>query len=82
MKLGREQLKDWIHRRVFTQREAAAHLRCHETFLSQILSGVRQPGLDTAIQIERLTGIPVEAWLTEGAKSVVAASAGNRKRTA
>lgn len=63
MKEGRLQLKDWIHRRVFMQREAAAYLNLDETFLSQIVNGKRQPGLKNAIEIERLTGIPVEAWV-------------------
>jgi transcriptional regulator with XRE-family HTH domain len=64
MKDGRLQLKDWIHRRVFTQREAAAHLGIDDTFLSQLVNGKRHPGLRNAIDIERLTGIPVEAWLS------------------
>lgn len=64
MKSGAEQLKDWMHRRRFLQREAAEHLGFDETFVSQLVNGRRVPGLDNAIIIERHTGIPVEAWLS------------------
>lgn len=64
MKSGAEQLKDWMHRRRFLQREAADHLGFDETFVSQLVNGRRTPGLDNAILIERETGIPVEAWLS------------------
>jgi transcriptional regulator with XRE-family HTH domain len=62
-KSGPEQLKDWCLRRGFMQREAAAHFGWHETYISHLLSGSRTPGLDNAVQIERVTGIPVEAWV-------------------
>jgi transcriptional regulator with XRE-family HTH domain len=62
MKSGPEQLKDWMHRRRFMQREVAEHLGIHFTFVCQLIAGKRSPGLDNAIKIERLTGIPVEAW--------------------
>lgn len=64
MKSGAEQLKDWMIRRRFLQREAAEHLGFDETFVSQLVNGRRTPGLDNAILIERETGIPVEAWLS------------------
>ena len=64
MKSGAEQLKDWMHRRRFLQREAADHLGFDETFVSQLVNGRRTPGLDNAVIIERETGIPVEAWLS------------------
>ena len=63
MKSGPQQLKDWMIRRKFLQRETADHLGFHETFISQLLNGARVPGLENAIHIERETGIPVEAWL-------------------
>lgn len=44
------------------QREAAEHFGWDETYVSQLVNGRRSPGLDNAILIERLTGIPVEAW--------------------
>lgn len=64
MQSGPEQLKEWMHRRQFLQREAAEHLGFDETYVSQILGRRRRPGLDNAIIIERRTGIPVEAWLS------------------
>lgn len=62
MQSGPEQLKDWMHRRRFLQREAAEYLGWHETYISQLLTGARTPGLDNAVHIERQTGIPIEAW--------------------
>lgn len=65
MKSGSEQLTDWIVRRQATQEEAAELLEIHYTLLSKYINGRRRPGLDSAIQIERKTGIPVEAWASE-----------------
>jgi transcriptional regulator with XRE-family HTH domain len=80
MQSGAEQLKDWMHRRRFLQREAGEHLGFDYTFVSQLVNGHRTPGLENAVAIERLTGIPVEAWLpTHRDKSVVAVTAGGRK---
>jgi transcriptional regulator with XRE-family HTH domain len=62
MKSGPQELRDWMHRRKFLQRETAEYLKFDETYVSQLLNGKRTPGLDNAIIIERLTGIPVEAW--------------------
>lgn len=44
------------------QRRAAAQLGFHYTTLNKFLTGYRRPGRENAIQIERGTGIPVEAW--------------------
>lgn len=51
-----------MHRRRFMQREAAEYLGWDETYVSRLLSGTRVPGLDNAIHLERMTGIPVEVW--------------------
>jgi transcriptional regulator with XRE-family HTH domain len=51
-----------MDRRMVNQRETAELLGITEAYLSQLLNNKRQPGLDNAIKIERLTGIPVEAW--------------------
>lgn len=59
---GPEQFRDWIDRRRFTQRDAAKYFGWNEAYISRILSGKHRPGLSLAIQIERATGIPVEAW--------------------
>ena len=71
MKSGPEQLKDWMHRRKFLQAEAAEYLGVHFTFVCRLVSGKRSPGLDNAVKIERLTGIPVEAWLPQPVNSPV-----------
>jgi DNA-binding transcriptional regulator YdaS (Cro superfamily) len=51
-----------MERRRFNQVDAATHIGIHTTYMSQLLSGVRSPGLGNALKIERTTGIPVEAW--------------------
>lgn len=50
-------------RRAVNQTETAQMLDTTAVFISQLLSRVRTPGLTNAVHIERLTGIPVEAWL-------------------
>jgi len=65
MKSGAEQLKDWMDRRGFNQREAASHFGWDETFVSMLCRGTRSPGLGNAVKIERETGIPVEAWMSD-----------------
>jgi len=83
MKSGPDQLRDWMHRRRFLQREAADYLGFDETFVSHLVNGKRTPGLDNAIIMERKTGIPVEAWLSDGEdKSGMAGSDDAKKRTA
>ncbi|MPZ20119.1 MAG: helix-turn-helix domain-containing protein [Luteitalea sp.] len=62
MHSGPEQFKDWLRRRGFNQADAARYLEYDQPFISQLLSGARSPGLKNAIHLERLTGIPVEAW--------------------
>lgn len=53
-----------MRKRGFTQADAARYLGWPEPFLSKLLSGSRTPQLRNAIKLERLTGIPVEAWLS------------------
>lgn len=59
-------LKAWIVRRELLQREAAELLRIDFTLLNHYLTGNRRPPLESAIKIERTTGIPVEAWVSSG----------------
>jgi transcriptional regulator with XRE-family HTH domain len=81
MHSGPDQLRDWMRRRGFTQADAARYLAVDEPYVSVLLSGKRTPGLDNAIRLERLTGIPVEAWAsTELGETVEHATAGSRKR--
>lgn len=64
MQSGPEQLKDWIERRGFNQRLAAAFLGWDESIISNMLTGKRGIGLENAVYLERMTGIPVEAWVS------------------
>jgi hypothetical protein len=85
MESGRGQLRDWINRRFpkssRRQRDAAEYLLMDETFLTKLLTGVRQPGLTNAVKIERHTGIPIEAWMSsELDESEPAVAAKGRKR--
>lgn len=64
MHSGPDQLKDWMRRRGFTQADMARYFNWDQSFVSVLLSGRRSPGLETAITIERLTGVPVEVWLS------------------
>lgn len=59
---GPEQFKDWMRRRGFNQADAARYLQFDEPYISVLATGKRTPGLDNAVKLERLTGIPVEAW--------------------
>lgn len=54
-----------MRRRGFTQADAARYLEMTEPRICVILSARYSPGLVTALHIERLTGIPVEAWASE-----------------
>lgn len=54
-----------MRRRGFTQADACRYLQFDEPYLSGLLSERRSPGLANAVHIERLTGIPVEAWASE-----------------
>jgi transcriptional regulator with XRE-family HTH domain len=62
MMSGRERLRGWIDRSKYTQRQAAEILGIGEVYLSQILAGIRTPGLDTAVRVEALSGVPVQSW--------------------
>jgi transcriptional regulator with XRE-family HTH domain len=67
MQSGAEQLRDWMRRRGFSQRQAAEYFGWDETFISKLTTETahqRKPGLANAIKIERETGIPVEAWVS------------------
>lgn len=66
MPSGPEQLRDWIRRRGFaTQAEAAAYLDIDTSMFSLLVNGKRSPGVNSALDIEKKTGIPVEAWATD-----------------
>jgi transcriptional regulator with XRE-family HTH domain len=60
---GRRRLATWLERSRLNQRQAARLFGVHHTHVNQILKGRRVPGLANAVVIERVTGIPVGAWL-------------------
>ena len=83
MQTGTEQFKDWMRRRGFTQADAARYLEFDAPYISVLATGSRTPGLNNALKIEQLTGIPVEAWASsEVDESGDDASAVTRKRSA
>lgn len=63
MNRGRRLLKDWLARSRKTQKELAAKIGVTEGYLSQILSGLRRPKLETLIAIQAETGVPLESWV-------------------
>ena len=65
MLTGIKELRDWMERRRFSQRETADYLGFSEPYLSRVMHGVTSIGLTNAVHIERMTGIPVEAWESE-----------------
>ena len=78
---ARQRLKAWLERSGLTQRAAAQLLGMHYTFLNQILQGRRLPSLETAVRIERETGIAPGAWLpTEVGRKEGTVASSNRKR--
>ncbi len=60
---ARTRLADWIERTKVSQRHAAKLLGMHFTFLNNVLTGRRVPGLTNAVKIERVTGIPAVSWV-------------------
>lgn len=63
---AQERLRAWLAREGLTQREAGKLLGIHWTFLNQLLSTnyrKRCPSMRTASRIERVTGIPIVAWM-------------------
>lgn len=61
---GSQLLRDWLNRRGYQQKEGAEFLGLHETVVSMFVNGKRRPPLETAVHIERLTGIPVASWVS------------------
>jgi transcriptional regulator with XRE-family HTH domain len=65
MLLGVRELRDWMERRRFSQKETAEYLGFSEPYLSRVMNSVTSIGLTNALHVERMTGIPVEAWESE-----------------
>ena len=77
---GRQRLAEYRKRSRLKQYELADLIGMHDTTLSQVLSGKRRPGLDTALRIEAATGIPVESWMDTKIGRSAKANGSNRKR--
>lgn len=60
---GRELLRDWLRKSHTQQQTLAQRLGLSNGFLSQVLSGLRRPKLETLDQIQTLTGVPVGSWV-------------------
>jgi transcriptional regulator with XRE-family HTH domain len=81
MQSGPEQLKAWMDRAKKNQAETATYLGMDFTYISQIVNGVRTPGLRNALIIERNTGIPVEAWADSEVGGLVGAITARRRKS-
>lgn len=53
----------WFERSGHKQKDIAATLEIHESYMSLLVSGQRQPSLELAIRIATLTGIPASDLL-------------------
>lgn len=60
---GKERLAKYIERSRLKQCELADLIGITDSYLSQLLSGRRSPGLSNALKIEAETGVPVESWV-------------------
>lgn len=80
MRSGPEQLRDWMRRREFINEEASRYLGLDASVVTKLANGSRNAGLRIAIRIERLTGIPVEAWVSDDADDLVSANSANPRK--
>ena len=84
MQSGAELLKEWMQLRGYKQARVAEVFGMTVSFVSMLMNRHRVPSLDKAIKIERLTGIPVEAWSSsanDNSERTVAAVGGKRRHS-
>lgn len=62
MVAGVQMLREYLRRSQMTQRAFANQVGITETFLSQVLIGIRGFSLETAVAVEDVTGIPARSW--------------------
>ena len=62
MTRGRRRLLQWLERSKLNQKEGARAIRLEKAQMNKIVHGIRRPGLDAAVKIERVTGIPPRDW--------------------
>lgn len=63
MSAGRRDLAQWLRKSHTRACDFALTLGVSRAYVSQILSGVRRPGLDMLVKIFDLTGIPPRVWV-------------------
>ncbi len=66
---GRDRLREWMKANDHNQQWLADQIRTHQTNVSAWLRGRAVP-LDMAIRLRAVTGIEVEAWVTDQAEAV------------
>ena len=75
-------LLQWLERSHTQRCELAARLNegrgISRPYMTQILSGLRRPGLHLMLEIQSMTGIPVNAWAQ---KSVSESAQSGREQT-
>ena len=59
---GPSQLKSWRKRNKIPQHRLAAQIGCAGQAICDYETGRIRPSFDRAIEIERITGIPCQAW--------------------
>jgi transcriptional regulator with XRE-family HTH domain len=59
---GPEQLRAWRKRQKISQHRLAAQIGCAGQAICDYEAKRTKPSLDRAIAIERITGIPCQAW--------------------
>lgn len=66
MQSGSEQLLEWMERKGFdTRTQAAKFLGVDKSIVTKLAKGTRKPGRESAIRLQRQTGIPIEAWSSD-----------------
>lgn len=60
-------LRDWLTRRQWSQAELAAAVGTSKQRIHQILTG-EGPGLQLAVRLEAVTGIPASSWVATEVK--------------
>jgi len=60
--VGQARLLRWLERSGLNRHEFSQLIHADPSTVTKILSGIRRPSFDIAVQIEMETGIPVKAW--------------------
>lgn len=66
---GMDKLAAYLRSTGTPQARFAATIGCSQSYLSELVSGAKTPGLGLALRIERATAgaVPASAWLAEDA---------------